>query len=48
METDRNKYDLRLDFMTDEALVEYIKQLETDLVRTETFLEIAWEEIRGR
>lgn len=48
METRRDKYGLSLEQTSDQELVEYITNLEEDLVRTETFLEIVWEEVNRR
>lgn len=44
METNRNKYAINPNFFTDDSLMGYIEQKTEDLIKTETQLEIAWEE----
>lgn len=48
METRRDLYGLNLEGMSDEQLTQYIERLEEDLVRTETLLEVTWEEVNRR
>ena len=48
METDRSKYAINPTFFSNEKLVDYIRQKEQDLVRIQTQLEMAWEELYNR
>jgi hypothetical protein len=48
METRRDKYGLNLEGVTDQELAEQIVTQEENLVKTETFLEILWEEVNRR
>ena len=48
METDRSKYAINPSFFSNEKLVDYIRQKEQDLVRIQTQLEMAWEELYNR